>query len=90
MRGVRCVEGLCSPCGRCFLRVGVVTGLRVFQPECPLCQTLEVITWYQPALFYFAGYGETLKTVVHTCQCGFLLTINTESVSPKTMVRLFV
>jgi len=48
------------------------------------------VTWFQPALFYFAGYGETIKTVVNTCRCGFLLTIDTESVTQREMVDSFV
>ncbi len=64
--------------------------LRVFEPECPLCGTVVTVTWFQPALFYFAGYGETIKTVVNTCRCGFLLTIDTESVTQREMVDSFV
>ena len=56
--------------------------LTISAAECPICDTLEVITWYQPALFHFAGFGETVKATVHICQCGFILTMDTESVHP--------
>ena len=56
--------------------------LTISAAECPICDTLEVITWYQPALFKFAGFGETIKATVHTCQCGFILSMDTESVPP--------
>ncbi len=61
-----------------------VTELALSSAECPLCLTLEVIVWYQPAFIHFGGYGETKKTTVHVCECGFLLTINTETIAPVT------
>lgn len=56
--------------------------------RCPHCRSVLRATGAdQRALFYFGGYGETKRSRLLTCECGWQLDAGFASVSPRERSR---
>jgi len=51
------------------------------RPNCG--HRLSTLTWSEPALFWFGGYGAMRTTTVRSCRCGWGLLASVTSDNPR-------